>query len=101
MQEGFIIAIDWKNRKNVPNLPVEEILDKVADTIIEMSIENGKMARTLHEVILRIVDKDVLVPADIIYLRNAIIGNLGSHNACPVAKEEHQDRRTHPHGHDR
>lgn len=91
MQEGFRIAINWKSRKNVPNLPVEEILDKVADTIIEMSIENGKMARTLHEVILKIVDKDVLVPEDITYLRNVIIGNLGSHNACPVAKEEHQD----------
>ena len=91
MQEGFRIAINWKSRKNVPNLPVEEILDKVADTIIEMSIENGKMARTLHEVILKIINKDVLVPEDITYLHNVIIDNLGSNNACPVAKEEHEN----------
>ena len=91
MQEGFRIAVNWKSRKTVPDLPVEEILDKVADTIIEMSIENGKMARTLHEVILKIINKDVLVPEDITYLRNVIIDNLGSNNACPVAKEEHEN----------
>ena len=91
MQEGFRIAINWKSRKNVPNLPVEEILDKVADTIIEMSIENGKMARTLHEVLYRIMYKEDVLPEDISFLRNVIIDNLGSNNACPVAKEEHEN----------
>ena len=84
MQEGFRIAINWKSRKNVPNLPVEEILDKVADTIIEMSIENGKMARTLHEVLYRI--------------NNWIITNLDhvDHHLSRFLQNMHLDPNRHP-----
>lgn len=100
MNEGLKIAVDWNNRKQIPDLPPSEILDKVSSTILEMTIENGKMARTLHEVLYRIMYKEDVLPEDISFLRNVIIDNLGSNNACPVAEKKHENGGANPHRND-
>ena len=91
MTEGFIICLNWRTRKELPYLPNDQILDKVADTVVEMTIENGKMARTLHEVLLRVFKKSELPPEDVSYLRDVIIRNLGREYADPFTTEEHED----------
>jgi hypothetical protein len=91
MIQGFRICIDWRNRKELPELSQEEILDTVADTVVDMAIENGKLARTLHEVLLRVTENQTLSEKDVTYLRNVIIGNLGRQHADPFSKEKHKD----------
>lgn len=91
MIEGFKICLNWMNRRDLPDLPNDQILDKVAETVVEMSIENGKMARTLHEVLLKVFSNTELSAEDVLYLRNVIIGNLGREYADPFSKEKHKD----------
>ena len=91
MIEGFKICLNWRTRKELPDLPNDQILDKVADTVVEMTIENGKMARTLHEVMIRIFKKSELPPEDVSYLRDVIIRNLGREYADPFTEEKHED----------
>ena len=91
MIEGLKICLNWKNRHDLPDLPNEEIFDKVADTVLLMTIENGKMARTLHEVLLKLLNNDTLSAEDVQYLRNVIIGNLGRQYANTLAEEKHKD----------
>ena len=100
MIDGFKICINWRNRQELPDLSQAEILDMVADTVIEMTIENGKFARTLHDVMLKVFEKDQLSAEDTKYIRNLIIGNLEKKNARPVAEEKHQDRRIDTNRHD-
>lgn len=38
MIEGFKICLNWRTRKELPDLPNDQILDKVADTVVEMTI---------------------------------------------------------------
>ena len=91
MLEGFRICLDWRTRKELPDLQQSEILDKVSNTVVEMVIENGKMARTLHEILLKLYSKKVLTEEDCDYLRNSVVGNLGRQYADPFAKEEHEN----------
>lgn len=91
MIEGFKICLNWRTRRELPDLPNDQILDKVADTVVEMTIENGKMARTLHEVMIRIFKKSELPPEDVSYLRDVIIRNLGRVYADPFTEEKHED----------
>lgn len=89
MNEGFQICVNFKSRKEVPELSQAAILDKVSSTVVEMAVENGKMARTLHEVLIRVLEKETLSKKDVMFLRNVIIGNLGRQYADPFTKEEH------------
>ena len=91
MLEGFKICMDWNMGEDLPDLPNAQIFDKVAETVTEMAVENGKMARTLHEVLLRVMNNDTLSAEDVSYLRNVIIGNLGRAYADPFSKEKHKD----------
>lgn len=91
MHEGFMICTNWKAFKEIPNLQTNEILDKVSDTVLEMAVENGKMARILHEVLLRIFQNSELSKEDITYLREVITGILGRDHADSFAKEKHED----------
>ncbi len=91
MQEGFKICLDWRAGRDLPDIPNNEILDKISDTVIEMSIENGKLARTLHDVMFRIFGKKELPAEDVSYIRNVVIGNLGRVYADPCTEEKHKD----------
>jgi hypothetical protein len=89
MLEGYKICTQWKIKQVKPDLPIEEILDSVSDTVVEMSIENGKMARTLHDIMLKVFKETATESEEIKYIRNVIIGNLGRNYAYPFSEEEH------------
>lgn len=89
MMEGYKICTQWKIKQAKPDLPIEEILDSVSDTVVEMSIENGKMARTLHDIMLKVFNETATESEEIKYIRNVIIGNLGRNYAYPFSEEEH------------
>lgn len=91
MIEGLKICLNWKNRRDLPDLPNDQIFDKVADTVLLMTIENGKMARTLHEVLIKLLNNETFSAEDVQYLRNVIIGNLGRQYANTLAEEKHKD----------
>lgn len=91
MMKGFRMCTNWKIAHEKPELPVEEILDMVSDTVVEMAIENGKMARTLHEVANFLFENSSLSLEKSSFLRNIIIENLGITYAGTFSKEEHKN----------
>ena len=91
MLKGYKICTQWRIKQVKPDLPIEEILDSVSDTVIEMSIENGKMARTLHDIMLKVFNKTSPESEEIKYIRDVIVGNLGRNYAYPFPEEEHKN----------